>query len=71
MGALSRHGVFALMLGAIASCLDDTVEVPAPEPGRPYCMIAGSAFGYFADGSRKRILWPTRSPAGCACLMRF
>jgi hypothetical protein len=63
-----RRGCLVLVLGSLASCLDDTVEVPVPEPGRPYCMLAWATRGHFADGSQTVISWDARSPAGCACI---
>jgi hypothetical protein len=69
MATLSRHGGLVFMLGTLASCLDDTVEIPVPEPGRPYCMMVVDSLGHFADGSQRLIDWPTRSAAGCACLL--
>jgi hypothetical protein len=57
-----------LVVGLLASCLDDTVVAPVPEPGRPYCMIAGATYGHFADGTQHYIGWEHKSPAGCACI---
>lgn len=68
MAVMRRLMLCALMLGALGSCMDDTVDVPTPEPGRPYCMIAGPTLGHLPDSRIEVVRWQTRSPAGCACL---
>jgi hypothetical protein len=63
-----RRWWLVLVVGLLGSCLDDTVVVPVPEPGRPYCMIAGATYGHFADGTKHYVGWQHQSPAGCACI---
>jgi hypothetical protein len=57
-----------LLFGLLGSCLDDTVVVPVPEPGRPQCMIVVGTDGHFADGTQYTVKWPRKSAAGCACI---
>jgi hypothetical protein len=69
MEAVTRRSCWhVLMVGLLASCLDDTVVVPVPEPGRPQCMIVAGTDGHFADGTQYTVNWPRKSAAGCACI---
>ena len=55
----------------LLGCLACAVEVPEPEIGVPFCMLAHSS-GHWDDGTQTLILDPSESggslPASCGCL---